>query len=142
MPNVDSCQPQIIAALEKLGFRITNAPFTLPTSLDDDGRYLYADLRAERINNGQIERMIVVEVKCFPAHRPFLEELYHAIGQYQAYQAVMDETGLTEDLYLALPVHALEIIVNEAFMQRMIKTANASLIVVDLISEEVTEWIR
>jgi hypothetical protein len=56
MPNVDSCQPEIIRALEKAGFRITNAPYTLPTSLDDDGRYLYADLRAERVRNGQIER--------------------------------------------------------------------------------------
>jgi hypothetical protein len=138
LPNVDSCQPQIIAALEKLGFRITNAPVMLRVSGGRD--YIYADLRAERRSNGRVDAIIIVEVKCFPDSSSFLDEFYRAVGQFQTYRQSIAFSERSETLYLAIPETAYNEIQRREVLNAVVESAGIRLIVVNLEDEEVISW--
>jgi hypothetical protein len=62
MPAIDDCEPQMIRALEKSGWRVIDHPLTLRNVLGRN--HVYADLRLEQIVTGQ--QIIVVEVNAFP----------------------------------------------------------------------------
>jgi len=76
MPPSDICEPQIIRAIEKAGFRLTHKQFAIRPSPNEN--FVYADLRFKQDN----QVIIVVEVKCFPIRSAFTEEFYQAVGQY------------------------------------------------------------
>ncbi|MHB8629314.1 MAG: element excision factor XisH family protein [Aggregatilineales bacterium] len=73
MPAQDTCQPEIIRALQKHGWTITGKPSRFYAALDMP---ILIDLEAFKAN-----AHIYVEVKCFPrANRS--QELHIALGQY------------------------------------------------------------
>lgn len=71
MSALDACEPQIIRAFEKDGWRILRKPFGIRTG----NRLVAADLNLERGANGTTEQLIVVEVKCFTNAELDLPEL-------------------------------------------------------------------
>ncbi|HRF95979.1 MAG TPA: element excision factor XisH family protein, partial [Aggregatilineales bacterium] len=76
MPAIDVCQPQIIRALEKDGWRVylRNAHFY------NDGESIYIDLGIEKSHPPNENQHLFIEIKCFPEKRT-LSELYLALGQ-------------------------------------------------------------
>lgn len=104
MPRLDQCHSQIVRALEKTGWIVGDRPYILPVA---GRRPLQIDLYARRATNGSPQTIIVVEVKCFADERAELNELYTAIGQYTLYRSLLRQRGITDFLFLAVPVHAL-----------------------------------
>ena len=61
MPAFDVCHPQIVRALENDGWTIVaeNVHYRI------NKRSIFIDLRAERLNNGNSDNILLAEVKCF-----------------------------------------------------------------------------
>ena len=137
MPALDNCEPQMINAFKKAEWNIRYHPFSIPTLMGN--RHVFADLCLYNAATGK--NIIVVEIKCFPPERSQLDEFYHGIGQYQVYGIALELNHIDVPLYLAVPQS-----VYEAFFQhQLIKTAlerlAIRLVVVNLETEEVTQWI-
>lgn len=135
MPARDVCEPQVVAALEKAGWVVTNQPYTIGLNRVE---YAYADLRLRYVRDSR--SIIVVEVKCFATATTYTDDFYHAVGQYLTYRAILRLKGVDEPLYLAVPLHFYDEITQRAVMQSVITDAKISL-VVDLDDEEIVSWI-
>ncbi len=138
MPAIDQCEPQVIRALEKTGWKVTHNPFVIKIERDRVG-YIFADLRLEHDN--QNEHIIIVEVKCFNSTRTMLEEFYHAVGQCIVYRNALVNNNITTEVYLALPTVAYETFFQKQLIQSVVNDIRLQLIVIDLEKEEVVEWI-
>jgi hypothetical protein len=105
MPAIDRCHDQIVHALEKAGWTVSDLPYAIRVP---GKRYpLLADLQAQR---GEDE-IIIVEVKCLQSSP--LEELYTAIGQYLVYQSALRRLSINYPVYLAVPMQAFHGIFEE-----------------------------
>src|ERR1051326_2748151 len=92
MPVIDSCQPEVVAALEKDGWRVN-----IPRRLKTEDLYAHIDLEAESES-----AHILVEVKCFPGAND-TQELYTALGQYLVYREILAVLKPGVGLWLAVP---------------------------------------
>lgn len=138
MAAIDICEPQIIHALEKAGWQISEKPFTL--RLDD--RTVFADFSVRRVkHDGQFEEVIVLEVKCFTHPKNDLPEFYTAIGQYEFYRATLKLVGIEFPLYLAIPETAFGRLNGDASVRQVIRSSNIHIVVVDTEREEIIQWI-
>ena len=72
MPAVDSCQPQIIHALEKDGGRVLSRQSRFMV----EGRLIYIDLHAYRQVNGSQKEIFLAEVKCFADDAQYIPMIY------------------------------------------------------------------
>lgn len=137
MTALDSCEPQIIHALEKDGWQIINKPYTIPTE-----QYpVYADFRSRRVEGGSEQTIVVIEVKCFTDPKADLTELYTAVGQYHYYRVSLSHAGLAQPLYLALPQTAYQrFLTKPSFIDTLI-TTGVKLLVVDTLKEEIFQWV-
>lgn len=137
MPALDQCHEQIVRALEKAGWHVQPKPFTFAIA---KGHTLQIDIEAERHDEDNFQTIIIVEVKCFPSNRADTEELYSAIGQYLVYKSLLIPRGQAEQLYLAIPENAYR-----GVFQRMgmaaVREYGVKMIVVDVESEEIVEWL-
>lgn len=138
MPAIDQCEPQIIRALEKSGWKVTHNPFAIKIERSRIG-YIYADLRLEHDENN--EHIIIVEVKCFDSTRTILEEFYHAVGQCIVYRNALINNDITTHVYLALPSVAYDTFFQKQLIQSVVNDIQLQLIGIDLEKEEVVEWI-
>jgi hypothetical protein len=135
---IDICEPQIIRALEKAGWQISEKPFTL--RIDD--RTVFADFSVRRVNEqGQLEEVIVLEVKCFTHPKNDLPEFYTAIGQYEFYRATLSLVEIDFPLYLAVPDKAFVRLMEDASVRRVIQTSDIHIVTVDIEREEIVKWI-
>ncbi len=137
MPQLDSCHPQVVAALEKAGWRVVVSPFRLETTLND----LWVDILLNRLSESEQQEIIVVEVKCFSDQTAQTYELYVAIGQYLVYRELLIANHIDRPLYLAIPTRAFHGIFEAIGITVAIKT-EMKLIVIDLDKEEVVQWIE
>src|SRR5689334_16285870 len=98
MPALDVINTQVKNALVKEGWTITADPYTI---VYEDAQ-LFADLAAERpIAAERGNDKIVVEIKSFL--RPsFWNDLQSAIGQYDVYRGLLEETDPEYRLFLAI----------------------------------------
>lgn len=135
MPASDNCEPQIINALEKDGWEITDRPF----SIKFDDTYIYADLRLERNQGENIEQIIVVEIKCFPFEDTY--DFHQAVGQYISYETALRKNGKPETIFLAIPIHAYARFQRNNIMSAILQEKGVKLIIVDLESEVIEQWI-
>lgn len=136
MPAIDSCEPQVVRALEKEGWTVIKHHVLLRLGDTDD--FVLADLRLQK----DAVHIVVVEVKCF-AKRPFeFAEFYQAVGLYLFYRNAMRLNELMEPLYLAIPVAAYQWFSELDAIQATLQDAKINLIVVDLELEEVLRWIH
>ncbi len=138
MTAIDSCEPQIIRALEKVGWLIVAKPHNIRL----DERYLYADFKASRVTGNGIVSIVVMEVKCFTNPLHDLSELYTAIGQYRMYRSGMDSSGDTAiPLYLALPDVAYRRFEAQPDLFKVLRDSIVKWVVVDIQKESVTQWL-
>ncbi len=148
MPKRDKIHQIVKKALLKSGWQITDDPYVISYG----ERFLFIDLGAEETgiikeNNSLIigakqgERIIAIEIKEFTTPSPIVE-LEQAIGQYILYQILLKQVDPTRELYLAITTKMNEEIFSEAIGKLVIQELNLKIIIVDLKTEEITQWIN
>ncbi|MCA0456765.1 MAG: XisH protein [Chloroflexi bacterium] len=136
MPVLDSCHQQVVNALRKASWNVTDKPVFLRA----DGLTIFADIQAQLVN-GNIQQIIIVEVKCFADERSDQDELYRAVGQYMLYRSILQLKAPHLPLYLAVPNLVYERLFRKAIVQNMITGNGIKLIVIDIEREEIVQWI-
>ena len=134
MPQLDSCHPQVVHALEKAGWDVSGDPYSLDTTLN----VLFVDIEAWRTDGNPI---IVVEVKCFREGTSDMTSLYNAIGQYLVYRSLLSRLRKNRVLYMALPANIYHGKF-QFFGMPLVNELQINLIVVDLDKEEIEQWIE
>ena len=138
MSALDACEPQILRALQKDNWAIVVKPFAIRTNKHT----VYADCLLERKQNGQNEQVIILEVKCFSNPQVDLQEFYAAVGQYQFYRAAVAANQSNTAVFLAIPNQAYIRLTKDNAVNIAIKQGNIKLVVIDIVIEEVVEWLH
>jgi XisH protein len=135
MPALDSCHPQIIRALSKSGWDVAITPYVIPIDLS---HRLYIDIEAHHVELGHV---VVVEVKCFQDSSAHTTDLYTGLGQYLVYRSLLAKQGASHKLFLAIPLHAWN-----GIMQRIgidaIRENAIKLLIIDFQKEVIVKWIE
>jgi hypothetical protein len=134
---IDSCEPQVLSALQKAGWSIVHKPFVIRTN----EHTVYADCMVERKENGQREQAIILEVKCFSNPQTDLSEFYTAVGQYQFYRAAVAANESNTPVYLAVPDIAYFRLVKDNAVKIAIEQVSMKMVVIDIVKEEVVRWV-
>ena len=137
MPAIDECEPQVIRALHKAGWLVTDNPLHIHVAKRET---IFIDLRLEHIPDAT--SIIVIEVKCFSSTRTILDEFYQAIGQYLFYRSVLKLLHFNVPLYLSVPKQVYDDFFNRVTVQDVINDAKIKLIVIDIEKEEVVSWLH
>lgn len=136
MPAIDNCEPQVINALQKVGWIVTQQPFAIRINPKE---LVYADLH---LSHNQLDyAIIVVEVKCFSDNRSHLDQFYHAVGQYLIYRQILNLKPMKVDLYLSVPSTIYQTFFKRISVQAVIDEIAMKMVIIDLEREEVIEWI-
>jgi XisH protein len=138
MPKLDQCHDQIVHALQKAGWDVSQNPYVLPVA---GKRRFFIDIYAERGQMNGLQSIVVVEAKCFENPDTELNEVYTAIGQYVIYRSWLLQKGLGDRLYLAVPVHAYDGVLRQVAMAT-ISEIRIKIIVVDVDREEIQQWLE
>lgn len=138
MSAKDMIHETVKNALIKDGWAITADPYTIRYGNDR----LYADLAAERTLAAEREgQKIIVEIKSFTGQSD-IQSFKVALGQYMLYLPLLAEVAPDHMLYLAVS----SIAYNDALQRESIRVALAynqvRLIVVQLKTEEIVQWIQ
>jgi len=136
MPASDSCEPQVINALAKAGWHLLKRHYAIRLGGASRG-IVFADLLIEKNN----QLVIVVEIKCFADVHILMDDLYHAIGQYIIYQNALALKPSSEPVVLALPENAYHQLMASSAIQNTFQNAKIKVVIIDLIREEVVQWI-
>ena len=138
MPRLDKYHPHVRAALEKDGWTITHDPFPL----EYDDTVMSVDLAAERILAAERgTEKIAVEVKTFS--KPSLVNSFHeALGQYEMYDTVLQETDPERLVYLAAPETYYQNFLSKPLGQLIIRKKKMRLIIFDEDKMTVLQWIK
>jgi XisH protein len=138
MPKLDFIHNAVKNALLKDSWSVTDDPYII----NYQKTKLYADLGAERpIAAERGDRKIVVEVKSFIGASK-LQDLKEALGQYDIYRYLLEETAPERKLYIAISVVAYKTFFSQDVIQLIVKKHQLPMIVVDTDLEEIVEWIR
>lgn len=125
-------------ALTNDGWLITDDPHVI--------RYrtttLYADLAAERpIAAERDGQKLIVEVKSFIGASK-IQDLKEALGQYDIYRYLLEETAPDSKLYIAISKVAYDTFFTQDVTQLILNRHQLPIIVVDLETEEIMQWIN
>jgi hypothetical protein len=138
MPRLDIIHNSVKSALIKDGWLITDDPYLIQYRKTT----LYADLAAERPiaaeRNGQ---KLVVEVKSFIGASK-IQDLKEALGQYDIYRYLIEETAPERKLYIAISEVAYKTFFSQDLAQLIINKHQLPVIVVNINTEEVVQWIN
>jgi hypothetical protein len=139
MPARDIYHQAVRHALEADGWTITDDPLRLAYG----GENAYVDLGAERgaIAAEKDGQKIAVEIKSFLNPSP-MHDLEEAVGQYQIYSSILQETLSDRITYLAVPERAYESILAERFGQMLIRRLQLKFIIFDEKLERIVRWIH
>jgi hypothetical protein len=103
---------------------------------------LYADLGAERPiapeRNGQ---KLVVEAKSFIGASK-IQDLKEALGQHDIYLYLLEETTPDRKLYIAISKVVYNTFFTQDVTQLILNRHKLPIIVVDLETEEIMQWIN
>ncbi len=125
-------------ALIKDGWTVTHDPLTLEY---EDAR-VFVDLGAERViaaeKNGQ---KIAIEIKSFVG-RSALHDMELALGQFVLYRTFLHVREPERRMYVAISNATYLTVFQRKSLQLLIKHNHVSLIVVDIETEEVVQWIE
>lgn len=112
-----------------------------PYTIEYKDARLFADLAAERtIAAERAGRKIAVEIKSFRGPSP-MRELEVAVGQYKIYASLLKVTDPERGLYLAVSDRAHKRIFRRPSVQLIMQDQQVSVLVVNINTEEVTQWI-
>jgi XisH protein len=138
MPRLDIIHNSVKSALIKDGWLITDDPYLIQYRRTT----LYADLAAERPiaaeRNGQ---KLVVEVKSFIGASK-IQDLKEALGQYDIYRYLIEETAPERKLYIAISEVSYKTFFSQDLAQLIITKHQLPVIVVNIDTEEVVQWIN
>ncbi|MBD2604461.1 XisH family protein [Scytonema hofmannii FACHB-248] len=138
MPKLDIIHNAVKNALVKDGWTITDDPYVIQYRKTT----LYADLGAERpIGAERDGQKLVVEVKSFVGASK-IQDLKEALGQYDIYRYLLEETAPDRKLYVAVGSIAYKSFFNQDVIQLILHKHQLPLIVVDTETEEITQWIN
>jgi hypothetical protein len=137
MPAADKILDAVKSALVKNGGTITDDPYVIQY----EDATLFADLGAERrLAAERAGRKIVVEVKSF-LHPSPIHDFQSALGQYEMYRTLLKLTEPDRQLYLAIGDVIYADIFGRKSIQVIVQERQLALLVVNLDTEEVTQWI-
>ena len=138
MPRLDIIHNSVKNALIKDGWTITDDPYIIQYRRTT----LYADLGAElpiAVERG--EQKLVVEVKSFVGASK-IQELKEALGQYDIYRYLLEETDRDRKLYMAVSAIAYKIFFQQDVAQLILNKHQLPLVVVETEVEEIVQWIN
>ena len=135
MPASDQCEPQVIRAFEKAGWRVLQRQFIMRIRPDE---FVYADLQVQ--NTLTTQAILIIEVKCFASRRSELDDFYHAVGQYLTYRALLTLKDISDELYLAVPEDFYQRFFARSIVQLVINDAKINIVRIDLAREEIAGW--
>src|SRR5262249_48866828 len=100
MPARNIYHDAVVRGLTADGWTITHDPLTISFG----GKDLYVDLGAERATLAaeKGDRRIAVEIQSFLGRSP-VRSLEEAVGPYEIYRALLEESDPGRVLYLAVP---------------------------------------
>jgi hypothetical protein len=139
MPAKDFYHDVVIQALIADGWTITDDPLRLKYG----DRKLYVDLGAERETLAAEKQgeKIAAEIKSFLGNSA-VDDLEGAVGQYNIYRAILEETDPNRLLYLAVPQRVWDELLNDKFGRLVIKSQQLFLIVFDDKAARIVRWIK
>lgn len=138
MARLDKIHDIVKTALIKDGWTITHDPY----SIEYEDLTLFADLGAEKMFSAERRgHKIVVEVKSF-SHLSKVQDFKLALGQYQLYNVYLKAIAPERKLYLAVGEDIYEEFLLREAIKFAVEQLELSLVVVNLESEEVSQWIR
>jgi hypothetical protein len=137
VPAQDSIHDAVVAALEKEGWTITRDPLTI----EYGDLYLFIDLGAERTITAErgLER-IAVEVKSFPS-KSKITDLQQAVGQFVVYRAILRQVEPDRVVYLAVSQDVYAQVFVPPAGELVRSDVGVRLVVVDVATEEVVQWL-
>lgn len=136
MPAKDFIHSAVKNALVKDGWTITADPLTMKYGDTE----LYADLAAERLLAAERkDEKIAVEVKSFLGPSP-VHELEEALGQFQMYRAILQTMDPQRKVVLAISDLIFETQFQRPLFELIVQNYAISLMVVNVLTEEVTSW--
>jgi hypothetical protein len=138
MPRLDIIHNSVKSALIKDGWLITDDPYLIQYRRTT----LYADLAADRpIAAERDGQKLVVEVKSFIGASK-IQDLKEALGQYDIYRYLIEETAPERKLYIAISEVAYKTFFSQDLAQLIINKHQLPVIVVNINTEEVVQWIN
>lgn len=138
MPKLDIIHNAVKNALIKDGWSITDDPYVIQYRKT----VLYADLGAERpIAAERDGQKLVVEVKSFIGASK-IQDLKEALGQYDIYRYLLEETAPDRKLYIAISNVAYNTFFTQDVTQLILNKHQLPIIVVDIEIEEIMQWIN
>ena len=138
MPKLDIIHNSVKNALIKDDWLITDDPYIIQYRRT----FLYADLGAERpIAAERDGQKLVVEVKSFIGASK-IQDLKEALGQYDIYRYLLEETAPERKLYIAISKSTYNTFLKQDVIQLILSKHQLPMIIVDIEIEEITQWIN
>lgn len=138
MPQLDAHHHIVRKALENDGWTITDDPLVI----EYKDLTLYADLGAEQtLGAEKAGQRIAVEIKVFGS-LSITSELQKAKGQYDLYEFCLRRTEPERKLYLAIAESVWNSYFQRPSIQDFINEQALSLLIFDVNTAEVVQWIR
>lgn len=134
MSRKDIFHDTVVNALKKDGWIIEVEQVMLVI----ENRQLWVDLR---VSNAINQRAVLVEVKSFISDSQ-VEDLANAVGKYVMYRAIIEDSELDMELYLAIPNSAYVGIFGERIGQLLFQKLKLKLVVFDINSESILRWLE
>lgn len=125
-------------ALIKDGWTITADPYVI----EYEELTLFADLAAEdrSLAAERAGRKIAVEIKSF-VHPSVAQDLKNALGQYELYRSLLTITDPDRELLLAISQAVYHRLFKQKVFRFITQRHQLKLLVVNVQTEEVVEWI-
>ncbi len=145
MPKRDRIHEIAKTAIIKDGWNITDDPYVISYG----ERFLFVDLGATEIVDDIKGRFIgaerkgvkiAIEIKEFRSQSA-ITDLEQAVGQYVVYKLLLNRVDPNREIYLAVSDKIYDEIFNEPIGEVVISDLPLKLIVIDLESMEVKQWI-
>ncbi|GCL43424.1 XisH family protein [Anabaena sp. FACHB-1250] len=138
MPAKDIYHDGFKNALLKDGWQIIRDPYTIRY----EGLKLFADLAGKKLFSAQKEDTnIVVEIKSFLS-LSLIHEFQCALGQYILYRTLLRQLHPDYRVYLAIEQEAYETFFQTKGIQLVIEEYKILLIVINIVQEEIVQWIN
>ncbi|MFK7904407.1 MAG: element excision factor XisH family protein [Chitinophagales bacterium] len=128
----------VVIALEKDGWNVTDDPLVIPAGK----RKLKIDLGAEKLLAAEKEEeKIAVEIKTFSGLSE-IYDFYTALGQYKFYLYTLSKASSPRTLFLAVSSDIYHEFFEETFIQEFIESEAMKILIFDITTKTVVEWIK
>jgi len=143
MSRRDKYHQNVREALEKDGWEITHDPYVLKMIDKDGKKYKFpVDLGAEKLIAAQKgKEKIAIEIKTFEG-ASLITDYHKALGQYMDYLVGLEIQEPSRKLYLAVSKEAYQGLTKNPLSQLSLERFKINVIIVNVISNNITKWIE